>query len=95
LRATKAQLSHALAACRELNPVYRRLIKLALQNVQLIEHRSSNWIRRLRVCSTTTRMQSRARLAEVPGLGIDSAHQIIAEVGATAETFESAKKLAS
>jgi transposase len=34
-------------------------------------------------------------LAEVPGLGIDSAHQIIAEVRAKAETFESAKKLAS
>jgi transposase len=27
------------------------------------------------------------RLAEVPGLGVDSAQQIIAEVGATAATF--------
>ena len=27
----------ALGACRELNPVYRWLIKLALQNVQVIE----------------------------------------------------------
>ena len=34
-------------------------------------------------------------LAEVPGLGVDSAQQIIAEVGARAATFPSAKQLAS
>src|SRR5712691_13286712 len=35
------------------------------------------------------------RLAEVPGLGVDSASQIIAEVGATAATFPSEKQLSS
>ena len=35
------------------------------------------------------------RLAEVPGLGVDSAQQIIAEVGATAATFPSPKQLSS
>jgi transposase len=35
------------------------------------------------------------RLAEVPGLGVDSAQQIIAEVGATAATFPSPKRLSS
>ena len=35
------------------------------------------------------------RLAEVPGLGVDSATQIIAEVGATAATFPSEKCLSS
>src|SRR6202171_5260806 len=35
------------------------------------------------------------RLAEVPGLGVDSATQIIAEVGATAATFPSDKQLSS
>ena len=35
------------------------------------------------------------RLAEVPGLGVDSAQQIIAEVGATAATFPSAGNLSS
>ena len=35
------------------------------------------------------------RLAEVPGLGVDSAQQIIAEVGAAAATFPSAKQLSS
>jgi transposase len=35
------------------------------------------------------------RLAAVPGLGTDSAQQIIAEVGPTAATFPTAKHLAS
>ena len=35
------------------------------------------------------------RLAEVPGLGVDSAQQIIAEVGASATTFPSPQQLAS
>ena len=35
------------------------------------------------------------RLAEVPGLGVDSAQQVIAEVGATAATFPSPHQLAS
>ena len=35
------------------------------------------------------------RLAEVPGLGVDSAQLIIAEVGATAATFASPKRLSS
>src|SRR5499433_1952120 len=37
LRATPAQLCDALGACTELNPVYRRLIKMALEQLQLIE----------------------------------------------------------
>src|SRR5262245_60478723 len=35
------------------------------------------------------------RLAEIPGLGVDSAQQIIAEVGATAATLPSEKCLSS
>jgi transposase len=35
------------------------------------------------------------RLAEVPGLGVDSAQQIIAEVGPAAATFPSGQQLAS
>jgi Transposase len=36
LRATSAQLRDALGACTELNPVYRRLVKMALDELQLI-----------------------------------------------------------
>jgi transposase len=40
-------------------------------------------------------MRAVQSLAEVAGLGVDSAQQIIAEVGATAATFPSSKHLAS
>ena len=36
-----------------------------------------------------------ARLAEVPGFGVDSAQQVIAEVGVQAKTFPSAAQLTS
>jgi hypothetical protein len=37
LRATPAELRDTLGACTELNPVYRLLVRLALDNLQLIE----------------------------------------------------------
>src|SRR6516162_7387289 len=37
LRATPAELRDALGACTELNPIYRRLVKLALEDLELIE----------------------------------------------------------
>src|SRR5438067_11005973 len=37
LRATPAQLHDALGACMELNPVHRRLVKMALVDLELIE----------------------------------------------------------
>jgi transposase len=94
LRATKAQLSDALGACRELNPVYRRLIKLALQDLQLLEQQIGQLDQEI-ASLLHDHQDAVRRLAEVPGLGVDSAHQVIAEVGAKAETFQSAKNLAS
>src|SRR5260370_19671983 len=37
LRATPAQLCDALGACTELNPVYRRLLKMFLEELQLVD----------------------------------------------------------
>src|ERR1700739_1654675 len=37
LRATPAQLHDALGACTELNPVYRRLLKMTLEGLQFVE----------------------------------------------------------
>ena len=94
LRATPAQLRDALGACRELNPVYRRLVKMALEELQLIEQQIGQLDQEI---ANLLRQHQHAveRLAEVPGLGVDSAQQIIAEVGAKAATFASAKNLAS
>ncbi len=94
LRATSAQLRDALGACTELNPVYRRLVKMALEELQLIEQQIGQLDQE--IASLLRQHQDAVqRLAEVPGLGVDSAQQIIAEVGAKATTFASAKNLSS
>jgi hypothetical protein len=83
LRATPAQLRDALGACSELNPVYRRLLKMALKELQLIDEQIGQMDQEM--ASLLKQHQDAVqRLAEVPGLGPDSAQQIIAEVGATA-----------
>jgi transposase len=94
LRATSAELRDALGACTQLNPVYRRLIRLVLDDLQLIEQQIGKLDQEI---ATLLREHQEAvqRLAEVPGLGVDSAQQIIAEVGARAATFDSAKNLVS
>jgi len=94
LRATPAQLCDALGACTELNPIYRRLVKMALEDLQLIEQQIGQLDQEI---ASLLRQDQDAveRLAEVPGLGVDSAQQIIAEVGAKAATFVSAKNLSS
>jgi len=94
LRATPAQLRDALGACTELNPVYRRLLKMTLRELQLIEKQIGQLDREM-ASLLKPHQDAVQRLAEVPGLGSDSAQQIIAEVGATASTFASAKQLSS
>src|ERR1700745_2927467 len=94
LRATPAELRDALGACTELNPVYRRLVNMALTDLQLIEQQIGQLDQE--IASLLRQHQDAVqRLAEVPGLGVDSAQQIIAEVGAKAATFASAKALSS
>jgi transposase len=90
LRATPEQLSDALGACSELNPVYRRLLKMALEELRLIDEQISRLDQEM---AGLLRQHQDAvqRLAEIPGLGVDSAQQIIAEVGPTAATFPSDK----
>jgi hypothetical protein len=41
LRATPAQLCDALGACTKLNPVYRRLLKMFLEELQLIDQQTA------------------------------------------------------
>jgi transposase len=94
LRATPAQLHDALGACTEINPVYRRLVKLTLDDFEFVEQQISQLDHEI-ASLLQGNQDAVKRLAAVPGLGVDSAQQIIAEVGATAATFASAKKLSS
>ena len=94
LRATPDQLCDALGASTDLHPIYRRLLHMALEELRLTDEQIGHLDQEM------GRLLGRhqpavQRLAEVPGLGVDSAQQIIAEVGAAAATFPSAKRLAS
>jgi transposase len=94
LHATPDQLCDALGPCSDLDPVYRRLLSMILDELDLLEaqvgHLDEELAQLLRVHQAAVE-----RLAAVPGLGVDSAQQIIAEVGPTAATFPSAKRFAS
>jgi transposase len=94
LRATPEQLCDALGACQELNPVYRRLVKMMLEELDLTERQVGQLDQEMADLLRPHQDQVQ-RLAEVPGLGVDSAQQIIAEVGATAATFPSEGNLSS
>src|SRR5713226_3872528 len=94
LHATQKQLCDALGACTQLNPVYRRLLGMMLEELRLIDEQIGKLNQEM---ANLLRRQQDAvvRLAEVPGLCVDSAQHIMAEVGATAATFPTAKQLAS
>ena len=94
LRATQEQLCDALGASKELNPVYRRLLKMALEELRLLDEQIGQLDQEM-ANLLSEHQDAVQRLAEVPGLGVDSAQQIIAEVGAKAATFPSAKQLSS
>ena len=84
----------ALGACTDLKPVYRRLLKMVLEQLQFLEQQIGQLDQEMAML-LNQHQDAVKRLAEVPGLGADSAQQIIAEVGVTAETFPSAKCLSS
>jgi transposase len=94
MRATPEALADALGACRDLHPVYRRLLQLALSELCGIEAHIDALNQEL---ATLLRAHQDAieRLAAVPGLGVDSAQQIIAEVGPAAAPFPSDKHMSS
>jgi transposase len=94
LHATPEQLCDVLGAATDLHPLYRRLIAMTLDELAVIEAHMQQLDEEL---AGLLRVHQDAvqRLAAVPGLGVDSAQQIIAEVGPTARTFLTAKRLAS
>lgn len=94
LRATPAQLCDALSAGAELHPVYRRVLKMYLEELRLLEEQMEQLDKEISGL-LSEQEQAVQRLAEVPGFGVDSAHQIIAELGPKAATFPSGKNLCS
>jgi transposase len=94
LRATPEQLREALGASAHLSGVYRRLLKMALEELQVIEAHIEQ-LDREAMELLREHQEVVQRVAEVPGFGVDSALQMIAEVGLKAANFDSEKKLSS
>jgi transposase len=90
LRATPEQLRDALGASAHLSKGYRRLLKLALEELQLIETHIEQLDREAMELLKGHEAVVQ-RVAEAP----DSAVQMIAEVGTQAANFATAKKLSS
>ncbi len=92
LKCTEEQLTDALTG--SVQTVQRELLGLYLQRLRLIDEQMEK-LNGMIAQALKAHQDAVVRLAEVPGLGPDSAQQIIAEVGVQASTFPSAAHLAS
>ena len=92
LQCSEEQLVDALTGRPQ--PMHREMLGLQLERLQLID-RQIEQLNGLIAQAMKPHQEAVIRLAEVPGLGVDSAQQVIAEVGVQASTFPSAAELAS
>ena len=92
LQCTEEQLVDALTGRAQ--PVHGEMLALQLERLQLIDQQMAR-LNSMIAEALKPHQDAVIRLAEVPGLGVDSAQQIIAEVGAQASTFQSAAELTS
>lgn len=92
LKCSKEQLIEALTG--RSHPIHRQMLALQLDRLQQMNEQIAT-INTLIAQAMKPHQDAVIRLAQVPGLGIDSAQQLIAEVGPTAATFSSAAEFAS
>lgn len=92
LEATAEKLCDALKRAGDVDARYRVVLKQLLAQVDLAEKHMAELDRQLAE-SLRPHADAVERLAAVPGIGVDAAQQIIAEVGPTAERFPSAQQL--
>lgn len=92
LKCSREELMDALTGRSE--PVHLGILKLSMERLKLLD-RQIEALDRMTAGVLKKYADAVTRLAEVPGLGVDSAQQIIAEVGADAKSFSEAGHLAS
>ena len=92
LRASEAELTDALSG--QVGPLHRQVLSLYLDRLDLIESQVAK-LEMMIANAMRAHEDAVVRLAELPGLGVDSAQQIIAEIGPTAAAFPTAAQLAS
>src|SRR5215469_3694989 len=91
-RASDAQLKDALSG--QSQPVHRNVLTLYLQRLDLIETEIAE-LEKMIADAMKAHEAAIVRLSELHGLEVDSAQQIIAEIGPSAAAFPSAGQLAS
>ncbi|HUV97699.1 MAG TPA: IS110 family transposase [Acidobacteriaceae bacterium] len=92
LKCTEEQLVDALMGSSQ--PMHREMLALQLQHLELIDTQMEK-LSRMIAEAMKPHQEAVMRLAEVPGFGVDSAQQVISEVGVEASTFASAAELTS
>ena len=92
LRCTEEQLIDALTS--QVVPEQQHLLRLHLEELELIDTHIDQLNQHI-AHSLQAHQDAVVRLAEVPGFGVDSAQQVIAEVGPQAATFATAGNLSS
>ena len=92
LKCTEEQLVDALTGSSQ--PMHREMLALQLERLQLIDIQIAK-LNGMIAQAMKPHQEAVMRLAEVPGFGVDSAQQVISEVGVQASTFPSASELTS
>jgi len=92
LKCSQQELTDALQGAP--SPIHLAVLKLFLQRLEMIDTQIEA-LERLVAKELTQHEDAVARVAEIPGFGVDSAQQIIAEIGVDVAAFPSAKEFSS
>jgi transposase len=92
LKCSKEELADALAGVPE--KAHLQILKLHLERLRVLDEQI-NALSQMSATALHKHQDAVVRLAGVPGLGAESAQQLIAEVGVDAEAFPSAGEFAS
>jgi transposase len=92
LKCTEEQLVDSLTGSWQ--PMHREMLALQLERLQLIDTQIEK-LHGMIAQAMKPHQETVMRLAEVPGLGVNSAQQVISEIGVQASTFASAAELSS
>jgi transposase len=92
LRASREDLAAALRG--EMNALQQRVLGMYLDRIELLDQQLETLEKEI-AAAMSAHQDAVQRLAEVPGLGPDSALAIVAELGPEAATFDSPQELAS
>lgn len=92
VRASEEEVKAALGG--QLHPLHCRLLRLSLDRVEQIDQQIGELDMDLGQ-AMQAHQEAIARLVALPGLGVDSAQQVIAQIGPEAATFPTPEQLAS